>query len=56
MLPPAEAKALGARLENLVCADPQAADGLFHSLYSKGSRRTKQLVTNRTCVPASTAA
>jgi hypothetical protein len=30
MLTPAEAKVLGARLENLVCADPQAADGLFH--------------------------
>ena len=29
MLTTAEAKALGKQLENLVCTDPQAGDGLF---------------------------
>lgn len=29
MLTIAEAKALGRQLENLVCTDPQAGDGLF---------------------------
>jgi hypothetical protein len=33
MLTLAEAKALGRRLEDLECTDPQAADGLFHYVF-----------------------
>lgn len=35
MLTPAEAKALGRQLEDLVCTDPQAADGLFHFVFKR---------------------
>jgi hypothetical protein len=51
MLTTAEAKALGRQLENLVCTDPQAGDGLFTYVFKKepSDQAPRYLSHMRTC-------
>jgi len=51
MLTTAEAKALGSQLENLICTDPQAGDGLFTYVFKgEPSDQASRYVSHmRTC-------